>query len=273
MALGDGSNYSNDNNKKFEDPTVYSPLNFKNPDADIDPSRLSFSYWKNLLKIIISPKLEQRPGDKFVQYADAKSSGAIFINPAKALMFYHDINTMLENPGTINNVSVSSGTAGLVSFCDGKEYGVLGYVLVIRKLDEEGTTQSSYIYQFNTNGYYNSIRNFDETTAKFSKHNYDRIEIDMFLQLLLNFATCQDYALAYTVVDATKYDNTRVNTKLDLLVDHFGLKSKGNSNNATPGRSYFNTNSGNGVSSDNASAAYPSSRRSSLESLAEELEG
>ena len=55
MALGDGAsnNYANDNNKKYEDPTVYSPVALKNPESNIDPSRLSFSYWKNLLKIII----------------------------------------------------------------------------------------------------------------------------------------------------------------------------------------------------------------------------
>lgn len=271
MALGDGAanNYSNDNNKKYEDPTVYSPLNFKNPDADIDPSRLSFSYWKNLLKIIISPKLEERPGDKFTQYADAKSSGAIFINSMKAKILHDEIVYMLENPGTINNVGVSSGPTGLISFCEGKEYGVPGYVLVIRKLDEEGATQSSYIYQFNTGNYYNSIRNFDEMTAKFNKHGYDRVEIDAFLQLLLNFASAQDYAIAYTVVDATKFENTRMQTKLDLLLDNFGLKSRsGNSNNATPGRSFFNNNGG----SDNSSASN-SSRKTSLENLADELEG
>jgi len=273
MALGDGAanNYSNDNNRKFEDPTVYSPLNFKNPDATVDPSRLSFSYWKNLLKIIISPKLEERPGDKFTQYADAKSSGAIFINSMKAKMFHDEIVYMLNNPGTVNNVGVPSGATGLISFCDGKEYGVPGYLLVIRKLDEEGNTQSSYVYQFNTGNYYNTIRNFDETTAKFTKHAYDMVEIEAFLQLLLNFASNQDYAIAYTVVDASKFDNSRMNTKLDLLLDNFGLKARGNnSNNATPGRSFFNNNNGGGSSDDTASSSL---RKTSLESLAEELEG
>lgn len=268
MALGDGAanNYSNDNNKRYEDPTVYSPLNFKNPDADIDPGRLSFSFWKNLLKIIISPKLEERPTDKFVQYADSKSSGAIFINSIKAKIFHDEIRYMLENPGTVNNVGVPSGSTGLISFCEGKEYGVPGYVLVIRKLDEEGGTQSSYVYQFNTGDYYTSIRNFEETTAKFKKHSYEMVEIEAFLQMLLDFSNAQNYAMAYTVVDATKYETTKMQTKFDLLLDNFGLKNRSNNSGNSGGSSFFSKNGSSDSSSTN-------SRKTSLESLADELEG
>ena len=45
MALGDGGNFSTnkDNNNKNYDPTVYVATRFRNPEADTDPSELSFS--------------------------------------------------------------------------------------------------------------------------------------------------------------------------------------------------------------------------------------
>lgn len=86
MALGDGGNFSTnkDNNNKNYDPTVYVATRFRNPEADTDPSELSFSYWSNMLKMTISPKMESNPGDAYAMYDhNSQNNISILLNPIK----------------------------------------------------------------------------------------------------------------------------------------------------------------------------------------------
>lgn len=271
MALGDGgnnftSNSAANNNKKDNSPTVYCPISYKNPDASSDPSELSFSYWKNLLKITISPKVEPKPGDKFTTY-DHVNNASIHLNAMKARIFKKEIEEMIINK-TPNSVSVSSGATGLITFSNGKEYGVDAYMLVIRKLDENGTVNSSYSYQFNGDSYYNSIRNFDEVSLKYDRMYFPALEIEAFLDILEDFYKAQSYATAYTVVDSMKFDVSRVNTKIDIIMEKLGIP-KYNSNNGG-GKSFFdNSKDSSPVNLNNSQGA---SRTTTLDAIASELE-
>jgi len=264
MALGNlNQNYNNsteDNNKKNYDPTVYSPIQFKNPNG-IDPSMLSFSFWRNMLKISISPKMEPKPGDKYDVY-DHKNNISIHINHMKARILYDEIKEFLKDPNKLNNVGVPSGVSGLITISNGKEFGINSPVLVIRKLDENGNVTSSYAYQFNNNDYYFGIRNFNEKTLKYDTIDYPNLELLTFMDILKSYYESSSYAFAYSVVDSLKFDNSRINTKLDLLLDNAGIKRQGNSN----GKSFFQR------SSELDSDSVPTSRSTSLDDLASELD-
>lgn len=252
MALGDGGNSfstNKDNNNKNFDPTVYTPLRFKNPDAKADPSELSFSYWKNMLKVTISPKMEAKPDDKYIMYDhDVNNNGGILINPIKAKMLHDDIVEMMKSDGAINCVGVPSGVAGLITFSNGKEYGVDGYMLVIRKLDQNGNTISSYSYQFNNSDYYTSIRNFNESTHDYTKHKHERVEIDYFLKILKEFYCSQTYAYAYSNIDAGKFNNSRINTKIELVMDKLGIPKTSSNKYQNRGSSFFSEKGSNNES-------------------------
>ena len=97
MALGNqNQSYgkNQDNNKKLYEPTVYSPVQFKNP-TGVDPSELSFSFWNRMLKITISPKLDSKAGDKYDTYDD-KNNISIHINHMKARILLQEIAKFLE---------------------------------------------------------------------------------------------------------------------------------------------------------------------------------
>lgn len=276
MALGDGGNFSTnkDTNNKNYDPTVYSPIKFKNPDAVTDPSELSFSFWKNMLKVTISPKIEPRPEDKYVMYDhNPQNNISILLNPVKAKMFHDEIIAMLEDGGkTINNVGVNSGLNGLITLSNGKEFGVDGYMLVIRKLDENGATQSSYSYQFNNPEYYMTIRDFDESSRGYNKQYHERVEIDYLLVMLESFYRDQTYTTAYTIIDAEKYNFNRLNTKIELVMDKLGIpKTSGNGNGGRGNSSSFFSGQGsNNEKMANAGYTKPTNN-TTLDDLAGEL--
>jgi hypothetical protein len=268
MSLGNfNQNYNNsteDNNKKNYDPTVFSPIQFKNP-IGVDPSMISIAFWRGMMKISISPKMDPKPGDKFDTY-DHKNNIAIHINHMKARMLYNEISAFME--GKLNSVGVNSGVSGLITISNGLEFGINSPVLVIRKMDESGKVNSSYAYQFNANDYYTTIRNFDEKTLKYDTVNCPNLELLVFQDTLKNYYESASYAGAAMVVDALKFDNSRINTKLDLLLDNAGIKRQGGGNGGNGGKSFFQRSSE--LDSDNSTA---SSRNTTLDDLASDIEG
>lgn len=240
MSLGaQNQNFSKntDNNKKQYEPTVYSPVQFKNPKG-IDPSELSFTFWNRMLKINISPKKDEKPGDKYPTY-DHENNISIHINHLKARMLYNEIEEFLKDPNKINSIGINSGTAGLLTISNGKEFGVNSPVMVIRKMDEAGNVNTSYAYEFNANDYYTTIRNFDEKSKKYDTVAMPNLELIVLQDLLRAYYESANYAAAYAVVDSMKFDVSRINTKLELLLDNAGIKKPGGNGGANGGRSFF----------------------------------
>jgi hypothetical protein len=254
-------NSSEDNNKKNYDPTVYSPIQFKNPNG-VDPSMISIAFWRGLMKISISPKNEPKPGDKYDTY-DHENNIAIHINHMKARILYNEIENFLKDPDKLNSVGVNSGVAGLLTISNGKEFGINSPVIVIRKMDETGKVISSYAYEFNANDYYTSIRNFNEKTLKYDSIPCPNLELLVFQDALKSYYESASYATAYTVIDSMKFSNSRINTKLDLLLDNAGIKRQGGDNG---GKSFFSR------SAELDSGSSPTSRnQTTLDDFADEL--
>lgn len=225
-----------DNNKKDFRPTYHSYARMKNPSSTVDPSELSFDFWKGLLKIIISPKVDDSSVDYDVY--DRKNNIEICLNHTRARILYEEMAMLKENPDTYKSVGVNSGATGLITVSNGKEFGINGFCLVIRKMELDGTINSSYMYQFKQNTHF-AIRNFDENTLKYDKHYYDSVEYDEFMCLLRNYYENISGFIAASVIDAQRFDNSRLHTKLGLMMDKLGIPKYEKGNQTSAGKSFF----------------------------------
>lgn len=223
-----------DNNRQDFRPMYYSPVKFKNELSPVDPSELSFAFWKGLLKITISPKVENSNLD-YITF-DHKNNIEIFINHTKARMLYNEMAELRANPDSYNSVGINTGSSGLISVSNGKEVGINGLILIIRKLNLDGTVQSSYMYQFNRD-YHFAIRNFDENTLTYDKHFYNDIEYDEFMQVLKNYYENIGGYIAASTIDANRFENRRVNTKIGLMMDKLGIPKFDKNNGSS--KSFF----------------------------------
>jgi len=237
MALGDYNNYDNNKkeNKEYQ-PSVYSPYRMSNLEG-VDPSALSFSFWAGMLKASIAPA--NKSNNDTVSF-DYKNAGVAYITHTKARILLNEIIKFQENPELYNNLGVDI-KGGLVSISNGKEFGVANPCLVIRKVNETtGAVESSYVYEFKTKFHY-GIRNFDEKTSEFDIVYYENIELDQLKTILEQYYTAMTYATAYSIVDSSKFENSRVNTKLGLIAEKLGVEFKGGKgSDSSSGKSFFN---------------------------------
>lgn len=242
MALGDYDN----NNRKFYEPLVYAtPYNVSNTDG-VDPSALSFQFFRGMLKISISPmKSNTKPGDK--QVFDHDNAASVWLTAVKAKMLLAEIENAQKNPDSTINGGVLAGE-GLISFSSGKELGVTTPCLIIRKLNlDTGAVLTSYAYQFKTDYHY-AIRNFDATTSDFMKIYYNDLEVDMFKSLLASYIKAISGSFAYATLYAMKYDIQKNNTKIGMIMDKLGIEKPeyNNSSRQSYSNSFFNRNEGSG---------------------------
>lgn len=237
MALGSSYSNNNNNNKKDISPEVYSAITFKNPEAECDPSQLSFSFWKCMLKLSISPMI-QNSDSQYPQY-DHDNQGTAFLTHDRARILYAEITEFLKDRNAYNNMGVPSGATKLVSISNGKEFGVNSPILVIREINAEtGAVESSYMYQFGKN--YRSIRNFNETDQSYDESFYEDLEIYAFLDMLEEFYKGASLARAYTVLHANRFNDVKINNKLDMLMDAAGIeRSTPNKAFNGPAKSFF----------------------------------
>lgn len=239
MALGDNYNKSNTNNNKNYSPTVYSVYKFNNAESKIDPTTLAPSFWNGMLKLTIAPKKETNNGEIAFDYDQSVS---MYLTHTKARLLLEEIEEFQKNPDVYKNVGVSSGS-GLISLTNGSEFGVNSLLLVIRKLNAEtGQVENSIAYEFKQEYHY-TIRDFDESSVDFSKVFYDTIELEQFKTLLKSYYEAMTGAVAYSVIDNLKYDTSRMNTKLDLMMDKLGIERKGNYSNKSSNSIFDNKES------------------------------
>lgn len=239
----------NDNQKRYYEPIVYSPYGSSNTDG-IDPSAISYTFYNGLLKIAIAPmKAGAKPTDK--QIWDHDNEIAVWLTHQKASVFAEEIKYVLSHPDEINNSGVATGSDGLISFSNGKEFGVAVPCLVIRKIDpENGSVQSVYVYQFK-DAHYNAIRNFDPSNpSNYDKVPHVQLEVNKLITILEDYARYISGAAAYSSMYYNKYDTSRMNTKIGLIMDKLGIEQNAeysHKNNNGGNRSFF-TQSNNGGS-------------------------
>lgn len=212
-----GDKYNNENKKQYS-PTVYSPYRMSNIQG-FDPSIINFTFWNNNLKISIAPK---KQGDE-VSF-DHDNAISIYLSHVKARILYEEICKFQADPVKYNSSGIASGQ-GLITISNGKEFGVDCPCIVIRKVDESGNVVSSYAYQIK-NDYYYVIRNYDETNNSFDKvtEDYASIELEQLKTLLMEYYKAMTGAMAYSVIEQSKYDNTRISNKLDQIANKLGVQ-------------------------------------------------
>lgn len=250
MALGDKYQSNNNNNKNYS-PTVYSGYKFNNAESKVDATTLAPSFWNSMLKIMIAPRKETNNGD--VSF-DFEQGVAMYLTHTKARLLYLEIEEFQKNPEAYKNVGVDSGN-GLISLSNGAEFGVNGQFIIIRKINaESGELEASIAYDFKQDYHY-SIRNFDEKTSDFDKIYHNDLELEQFKTLLRTYYEAMTGALAYSMIDNMKYDNSRINTKVDLLMDKLGIEKKsGHYNNSNKSsNSLFSNREGKNTSFQNSS--------------------
>lgn len=228
--LGNGGN---NNEKKNYDPVVYSPYKLSNAEG-VEPSGLSFSFWNNMLKVTITALKVSTDGS--ISY-DNDSELTIYMTHPKARILFNEIEEYQKNPDVYSNVGVNTPSC-LISLSNGKEFGVNADCLVIRKINETGVVESQYVYQFRTEYHY-GIRNYDDKTSNFDRVYYDTLEIEMFKSVLSSYYEAMTGAVAYSIIDQMKYNNSRINTKLDGIANKLGIEYPGKNGRSNSGKSSF----------------------------------
>lgn len=246
MALGD--TYNN-NKKDYENkysPTVYSKFAWSNTESKIDPSRLSPTFWNGMLKLAIAP-LKPNSNPDIIEF-DHDNAGAVYLTHIKAKMLADEITVFLQNMESYKNQGVASGS-GLISISNGKEFtGSLTPCLIIRNIDDSGKSTASFLYEFKKDYHY-SIRNYNEKDASFDKFYNDTLEIEMLRDLLIEYHIAMSGALAYSVMEFGKYDNSRTNSKLDAIADKLGVVANNSKKSYSKSTSAFDRAEGRSYNS------------------------
>lgn len=260
MALG---NYNNNDDKKKNSPTIYSAYRMYNQESTVDPTTLGFSYWNNLLCISITPKKENSNAD-YTEW-DKDNAVKIYLNHTKARILETEIELFLKGEDSdITNNGVDAG-AGLVSICKGKEFGIERPCLCIRRISTEtGAVESSAVYEFRNNQY--SIRNYNQKNNTFAKVMYEKAELEIqeLLTVLKEYYIHMSGGAAYSIIDNMKYDNSRTQTKLELVMDKLGIPTLKGSKNRSNGSFFSN---GNNTSGGNSINNYQQSTTEDIESM------
>lgn len=233
MALGD-NNSKNTNNEN----TFYSRVKFKNGDLS-----LGFSFWKGLLKVSISQAKQTYSGTEYEELT------YIHLSPLKAKLL-SDILKKMYLPLSFNDSKTYGVDTGItdvrniISFGNdvtaSKKDSIKRYV-TIGKVDPDGNLQNPVRFDFNSN-YHFAIEWNDFEKMDCNKAYDNDLEIDIFIIVLDQFVESMTGAHSYGVMDMMRFDNSRINTKIELVMDKLGIERKGNKGSGDLSNSFFNKN-------------------------------
>ena len=246
MALGD----NNKGGKKNYENTHYSRIKFNNREEKL---LLGFSYWSGLLKVTISQEKSSFSGGG-TEYDEI---AYIHLSPVKSKVLSAGISELLDGKeDKLYGVNTGfSETQSVIAF--GKDDGKMA--VIIAKVDPEGKIQNAVTFHFN-NEYHYGLEWTDFKKMECERNFNNNLELEMFKLVLDQFTEAMTGAMSYSVMDMGRFDNSRINTKIDLVMDALNIERK--SSNGNPGNSYFNKNGQGAASPENNNRGR--SERSSL---------
>ena len=220
--LGNTMNRTNGNTGQKEfNPQVFSKYVLSNKEAEVDATRLQFSHWAGLLKISIVPNITGT--NEF----DLNGGIAIHLSVPKAYILLKEIEKFEEDRrnGITTNFFYGVDTPkGLVGIADVAQFGYSGKTVLIIRHMKEGEVLSTYAYEFKTSNYYYGIRNFDEKTKQFENTEYNNVELDMLKTQLTEYINAMTMSVAYSVVEATKYQDGLNYRSMNQIKEALGIK-------------------------------------------------
>lgn len=243
MAIGD-INYNN-NNKNGEEyrATLYSVNSFTNTTSELQKSKLSYSYWKGMLKISIANMIESEDDSENWDY---KKESAIYLSPVLAYQTYLQVKAYLNNKDKISK-SVKTKKLGVIKIADASEYDSEGTVLVIEKFGEDRKVKGGGVFHFNNDKYY-GLDNLNEEEFTFDKSYFEELEIDFLLVTLREFWKSSTGAQAYFMIDYGRFDTNRTMGRINAISNALGIENKGKYNKGYGGvkNDPFESNSSKG---------------------------
>ena len=228
-------NNQNGNQNKTPELTVYSSYRMNNAESEIDPTCLTFRFWKNNICIGIFPK--KNTGNDEIQF-DMDDGITIYLSHTKARILANEIRLFLKDPVTYNACGIPSGQA-VITISNGSEYGKNAPTLTIRKLNNNNEVAASFAYQFKTD-YHFAIRNYDGKNFDTVYDDYKNIEIEQMLTVLDEYCAAMTNAVAFSVLDQRKYSANRLENKIDAIASSLGVEIKSGSSN---GQRRYNSSS------------------------------
>lgn len=239
MSLGN----TYDNTKKNADvysPTVYSQYRMKNGEGIVDKTCISFNFWNNSLKITISPRKDVTTSDGQMLF-DYDNGISIYLNHTKARILAEEIKRFIADPVTYDNCGIPSGQC-FITISRGIEYDSPSPLIIIRKIDENGSIVSEFAYQTKTD-YYLAVRNYNKDTGTFdvAKDDYNNLELLQFITLLEEFYKAYTCATASSIIEAMKWEQNRQREWRDSVSAKLGIDVPGNrsSSRGYSSTSYF----------------------------------
>lgn len=217
MALGERQQ------NKFKDASVYGSYSFTNSQGEVDKSAMTVRYWNGFLVVAIQP-FKGVNADGIAQF-DRDNEHAIYLKHAKASILLKEIEEFQKNPDACMNYGVNSGS-GLISISNGKEYIETGApCIIIRKVDNDGVTQSSIAYEFKKE-YYFAVRNYNETahTSDAVFEPYANTEIELFKNILKAYVTAGTSAYAAENILKQQYQNNRLSDNIEAICSKLGVE-------------------------------------------------
>lgn len=257
MALGD-NNYQNGNNKQSYDPSYYSRLRIKNPN---DKLSLGFTYWRGTLRISVSETGDPNEGRN-------NELAYIHLSPIKARLFANCVERIIKDPEGFDVFGVDTGsgeTRGLIAI--GRDMGKP--YLYIAKVDKNGKYESEQRFNFNFDYNY-SLNIADLDKLSYSKEYNNDVELQMFRDLLIDYAKSSSGALGASIYDIGRYETNKINAIIRKMGESMGIETK-NKSYSGGGKSYFDddSESSSNRSSNNKSNNY--SKYQSIDDLEDEL--
>ena len=237
-------------------------------DVFFSKKTLSFSFWKGNLKISISEIKESYSGVEYEELA------YIHLSPNKAQILKAQLIDFmnLEDTATTNiSVGVDTGMN------DTKNFIAIGNTntstdddiqrtLCIGKVSPDGKVLEKTDFNFN-HQYHFGIKWTDVRTMDCETKFRDNTELELFIIVLDEYIKSMTGAMAYSVMDMGRFDYSRINTKIELVMNALGLEVKGSSKpNYNSSNSYFNKNGLGAASPENTNRAR--SERTTIEDLA-----
>lgn len=235
MAYNSYNTFNNnkDYNKPY-DAMTYTPYRFNNGESTVDKTCITFSMWKQNLRIGIYPRKSNSDEVTF----DMENGINIYLNHTRARILAEEIKNFMRDPDLYNGCGVPTGQ-GIISINNGSEFGVSNPVITIRKLDETGNVTASYAYECKSDFYF-AVRGYNggkEFKNEYESYRY--MELQCMVTMLEEYYKAMTYAIAHTVIDSNRYNQDRVQNRLNAVCEKLGVEVKGYGNN-NRGSNYSN---------------------------------